>query len=128
MPQTSSLINLLYKFTALFTIRIDPPFGSPAVGEEEMSWRKARQSLTNHQFKDAEEDPGIEPAAELHQIVLRLRRRRSPYFRKCLFNGGKNEKWYYESGKHDLNRGSGCENGGENDGDNGGEITGSEND
>ena len=27
-----------------------------------------------------------------------------------------------------LNRGSGCENGGENDGDNGGEITGGEND
>ncbi|KAF2572222.1 hypothetical protein F2Q70_00003497 [Brassica cretica] len=27
-----------------------------------------------------------------------------------------------------LNRGSGCENGGENDGDNGGEITGCEND
>ncbi|KAF2548341.1 hypothetical protein F2Q70_00021566 [Brassica cretica] len=27
-----------------------------------------------------------------------------------------------------LNRGSGCENGGENDGDNGGEITGDEND
>ena len=27
-----------------------------------------------------------------------------------------------------LNRGSGCENGGENDGDNGGEIIGNEND
>ncbi|CAN7075958.1 unnamed protein product [Brassica oleracea var. botrytis] len=32
------------------------PFGSPTVGEEEMSCRKARQSLTNHQSKDVEED------------------------------------------------------------------------
>ncbi|WZZ83115.1 hypothetical protein YC2023_103687 [Brassica napus] len=32
------------------------PFGSPTVGEEEMSCRKARQSLKNHRSKDVEED------------------------------------------------------------------------